>query len=78
MRRHTRRRVLTRACVPSYHFTHACLLDALASVLRDAGIYCQREVPGMLDGNTRPGDVVGWTSTQTLVLDVTVTHLLSR
>ena len=30
----------------------------------------------MMAGNTRPGDVVGWTSTQTLVLDVTVTHLL--
>ena len=31
----------------------------------------------MMEGNTRPGDVVGWTSTQTLVLDVTVTHLLT-
>ena len=30
-----------------------------------------------MEGNTRPGDCVGWTSTQTLVLDVTVTHLLT-
>ena len=63
--------------LPSYHFTHACLRDALASALRDAGIYTQTEVVGMMEGNTRPGDVVGWTATQTLVLDVTVTHLLT-
>ena len=63
--------------LPSYHFTHACLRDALASALRDAGIYTQTEVAGMMEGNTRPGDCVGWTSTQTLVLDVTVTHLLT-
>ena len=63
--------------LPTYHFTHACLRDALASALRDAGIFCQTEVSGMMEGATRPGDVVGWTSTQTLVLDVTVTHLLT-
>ena len=26
--------------LPSYHFTHSCLRDALASILRESGIYC--------------------------------------
>ena len=38
--------------MPSYHFTHACLRDALASALRDAGIYTQTEVAG---GEYAPG-----------------------
>jgi hypothetical protein len=63
--------------LPTYHFTHACLRDTVASALREAGIYTQTEVAGMMEGQTRPGDVVGWTATQTLVLDVTVTHLLT-
>jgi hypothetical protein len=62
---------------PTYNFTHDALRYALAAALREAGIYTLTEVAGMMDSNTRPGDVVGWTSTQTLVIDVTVTHLLT-
>ena len=64
--------------LPSYHSTHACLRDALASALRDAGMVVQTGMAGMMEGQTRPGDVAGWrTSMQTLMLDVTITQLLT-
>ena len=48
-----------RVCRATTSRTPAFGMRCVVSALRDAGIFVQTEVAGMMEGQTRPGDVVG-------------------